>query len=253
MSLPNLTHLDFKYHHDHNWLQAFHGAALSKLTEVAFHAKCEQIGDFLEAFETIATSASATLSKFGFHTFCLWNPSYYSLLSFNQLKELVIKFSCRGGCSSRVDDEIIITLAQAMPKLEILQLGRAPCQVPSNATVQGLIALAHCCIGLSILCIHFQTESLIVAIAGEAVPSVPGSESRPPRGDCALTSLEVGNIPMPPHCALTAALTLLRIFPHLLNIKYTNHGWRSVVETMTLFKRTNSFVHHSGKTCSLHP
>jgi len=248
VSLPNLTRLDVKYQHDHDWLRAFHGATLSKLAVVTFHAQCERIGDFLEAFEAaLATSASAALSRFVFRTSCSWNPSYYSLLSFKRLGELVIEFSCRDGCSSRVDDEIIVTLAQAMPKLEILQLGRAPCQVPSDVTVQGLIALAHHCIGLSKLRIHFQTESLIVAIADEPVPSVSGSKSHHPRGICALTSLEVGNIPMPPQRSLTAALTLLRIFPRLLNIEYTNQGWKSVVETMSLSKRIDSFVHRSGK------
>lgn len=254
VSLPNLTTLVVEYHHGHDWLRRFHRAALSKLTWVTFYAKCEQVGDFLEAFETvaIATSASATLSTFGFYTSCSWNPSYYSLLSFRQLKVLDIEFSCRDGCSSRMDDEIIATLAQAMPKLEILQLGGAPCQVPSNVTVRGLIALAHHCIGLSKLRIHFQTESLIAAIVNEIVPFAPGGQSHPPRGICALTSLEVGKIPMPTQSTLTAALTLLRIFPHLLDIKYADEGWKLVVNTIALSKRIDSFVQRSGKASPLY-
>ena len=254
VSLPNLANLDVEYYHDHDWLRALRGATLSKLETVIFHAECEQIGDFLEAFETVAlaTSAAAALSTLKFHTSRSWNPSYYSLLSFKQLKELVIQFSCRDGCSSRVDDEIIITLAQAMPKLEVLQLGKAPCQVPSNVTVQGLIALSNHCIDLSELRIHFQTESLMVAILNEAIPSGLDGESHRPRGICALTSLAVGEIPMPPQCSLTVALALLRIFPHLLNIEYTNEGWESVAETITLSKQIDSFVHRSGKTRPLY-
>ena len=259
VSLPNLTLLDVEYHHDHSWLRAFHGATLSKLAEVTFRAECEHIGGFLEAFENVAlaTSASATLSKFEFYTSCPWNPNYHSLLSFKQLKELVIEFSCDNGCCSRVDDGIITTLAQAMPKLEILELGRAPCHVPSNVTVQGLIALAHHCIGLSRLCIHFQTDSLIVALANEdAVPSAPDGESHLPRGICALTSLVVGEIPLVHHYSLTISFTLLRIFPRLLDIEYVDEVWKWVADTITLSKQIDSFVHRSGKTrplCSQRP
>ena len=255
VSLPNLTELSVEYYYGHDWLQAFHGTALSKLTEVAFLAECEQIGDFLEAFERVAlsTSASATLSKLEFCTSCSWNPNYYSLISFKRMKELIIKFSCHDGCSSRLDDEIIVTLAQAMPQLEILQLGNKPCQAPSNVTVQGLIALAHYCIGLSNLYIHFQTDSLIAAVNNEAVPSVSGGESHPPREICALTTLKVGEIPISHRYTLQVFLALLNIFPRLLNIKYVNERWKWVADAITLSKQMDSFVHHSGKTRPLCP
>jgi len=247
VSLPNLTKLDIEYHHDHYWLRAFKGATLSNLTEVNLHAECDQIGDFLEAFENVAlsTSASATLSQFRFRTSCSWNPTYYSLLPFKQLKVLVIEFSCLDGCSSSVDDEIIITLAQAMPKLEVLQLGNTPCEAPSDVTVQGLIALAHHCLGLSKLCIHFQTSSLILELADQVIPPLDGTP-RPPWGDCALTSLEVGHIPMPTQYMLPVSLTLLRIFPHLLNIEFIDDGWRWVACTIGVSKQIDSIVYRSG-------
>ena len=45
VSLPNLTCLDVEYFHDHDWLRAFHGATLSKLTAITIHAEAGQIGD----------------------------------------------------------------------------------------------------------------------------------------------------------------------------------------------------------------
>ena len=248
VSLPNLAQLLIEYHHGHDWLQAFHGATLPKLAEVAVYAQCEEIGDFLEAFESvaIATSASTTLLAFEFYTSRPWNPNYYSLLSFRQLRRLIIEFSCHDGCSSRVDDDIILTLARAMPKLEILLLGKTPCQAPTNVTVQGLIALAHHCPGLSKLCVHFQTETLVVLAFTEAI-SPPGGGSHPPPEGCALTNLDVGEIPLLQPYLVVVVLTLLRIFPRLIVIEYVNEEWRWVAETVRLSKRIDTFIRRSGK------
>ncbi|KAF9786390.1 hypothetical protein BJ322DRAFT_1108246 [Thelephora terrestris] len=250
VSLPNLTSLDIEYHHDHAWLEGFHGTTFSKLTEVTFHAEPHEVGAFLEAFEhfALATSASAVLSHFRFHTSLAWSPSYYSLLGFKQLIELVVEFSCDDGCSSWLDDEILITLAQAMPQLEILQLGKAPCQVPSNVTVHGLIALAHHCLKLTKLCVHFQTDSIILALSNQTVPSA--QETHLPREDCALTSLQVGAIPMPQHHTFSVFLVLLRIFPRLLNIEYVDEGWKWVDATIKLTGQIDTFVHRSISTLS---
>ena len=114
MVLPNLTEIDIEYDRDHGWLQWFHGATLGKLASVIFRPECESIGDFLEAFKRAALTASFrdTLTELGLYTSCSWNPSYSSLLSFTQLIHLVIEVSCDDSCSSTVDDDIIVDLAQ---------------------------------------------------------------------------------------------------------------------------------------------
>ena len=139
-ALPNLAAIDVEYSDDLDWLQVFHGAKLEKLEKVAFHTESDNIGDFLGAFENtiLATPAKNTLSELRFCTSRSWNPNHSSLLSFNQLKNVEIEFSCEGGCSSRVDDDIIVGLARAMPKLEVLQLGGAPCATRTGVTVKGL-------------------------------------------------------------------------------------------------------------------
>ena len=243
VSLPSLNELYVEYHCDHDWLRAFHGATLSKLSDVTFRAECDQIGDFLGAFEIAFVSSAPTLSQFAFYTSCSWNPSYHSLLSFKQLKDLVIEFSCQDGCSSNLDDEIITTLAQAMPKLETLQLGQQPCQTPGNVTVRGLIALARHCPCLFTLRIHFRTDSF-VAIASEVIP-VPSSG--PPLVNCDLAKLEVGETPISQRHGLPVFLTLLCIFPRLLLIDYVDEGWRWVADNIILSKRIGSFIHRSGR------
>jgi len=242
VSLPSLTELDVEYHCDRDWLRVFREATLSKLTDVTFRAECDQIGDFLGAFEIAFASSASTLSQFTFYTSCSWGPSYHSLLSFKQLKDLVIEFSCQDGCSSNLDDEIITTLAQAMPKLETLQLGQKPCETPGNVTVRGLIALARHCPCLFTLCIHFRTDSF-VAIASEVI-TVPSSG--PPLVNCDLAKLEVGEIPISERHGLPVFLTLLCIFPRLLLIDYVDEGWKWVADNIILSKRIGSFIHRSG-------
>ena len=247
VSLPNLTTLDIEYHRDHDWLRGFRGTTFSKLTEVTFHAECQQVGDFLEAFEdfALATPASAVLSRFKFHTSLAWDPNYYSLLAFKQLKELNLEFCCHDDCFSCIDDEILVTLAQAMPKLEILKLGKAPCEVLGDVTIHGLIALAHHCRDISRLRVHFRTNSLTEALADEPVPSPQGPCL--PREDCALTSLEVGKIPILKRHRHAVAFALLRIFPRLCDIEYEDDEWEYVADMIKLFRKIDSVVHRSGK------
>ena len=234
--LPSLTRLVIIHEQNGDWMRMFHGATLGKLQVVTFFFDSGQIDGCLEAFERLALPASAhdTLSDFYFHTTWSWNPNYSSLLPFTQLTSLLIEFSCNDGCSSSVNDGVITNLARAMPKLERLQLGQAPCQTPSGATVKGLATLAHYCLRLSILRIHFQAASLDpLAIPGVA----SGGEPTTPRENCALADLEVGGIPVPEGSALMIALTLLRIFPRIDNIWHFGGGWGKVADSISRSKR----------------
>ena len=85
---------------------------LEKLETVMFnYPGSEQIGDFLEAFEraVLAAPIQNILSEFYPLAWRSRNPNYSSLLRFTQLTDLVIHFSCDGGCPSRVDGEITTT------------------------------------------------------------------------------------------------------------------------------------------------
>jgi len=158
VALPNLTLINLEYGDHLDWLQGFRGAVFGGLESVCFRCESEQIGDFLGSFEsvTVTTSIPATLSRFIFRTSRSWIPNCRSLLQFTQLRHLIIEFSCGGNCSSRVDDNVITDLAQAMPKLEILQLGHPPCERGTGVTIKGLIALACGCLDLSALRIHLK-------------------------------------------------------------------------------------------------
>ena len=156
-ALPALTVIDVECDEDLGWLRGFRGAELERLETVGITFESYVIGDFLGTFEStvLTTSAKNTLSTIMFRTSKSWNPNYRALLSFKQLKELEVEFSCRNGCSSKIDGHVVINLVRATPKLEILRLGRAPCKIPTEVTVNGLIGPAHRCPHLSKLRIYF--------------------------------------------------------------------------------------------------
>ena len=248
VTLPNLTEIDVRYDNDLSWLQGFRGAVLGELDSAIFRSQSNDIGDFIGAFGSVAltTSAKDTLTEFRFYTSRSWNPNYSALLPFNQLKVVEIEFSCKDGCCSRVDDDIIMSMVRAMPKLEILQLGDAPCKTPTGITINGFIGLARLCPCLSKLRIHFQVATLVEAANSAATLSPSDDELVNWREDCALTDLEVGEIPTLARSGLNLALILLRIFPRIFNIKYTNGGWSTVAETIRDFRRIGVFVQNSG-------
>lgn len=141
------------------------------------------------------------------------------------MRDLFVGFPCMGGCSM-VDDDIIISLARAMPKLEHLLLGGAPCrQILTGVTARGLVALAHHCPDLSTLRVHFQVDALIAPPATLGMTHSVGPTVL--RRDCALTTFEVGEIPIPEHSALIVVLTLVRIFPRIEFIDFIDRGWRN--------------------------
>jgi len=248
VALPSLTTIHVRYSHGNEWLQGFRGATLGGLNAVVFSPSgSARISDFLEEFRSVALTIPAqnTLSHFTFRTSQSWNPNYWSLLIFKQLTKLDIEFSCYTGCSSRVDDDIVIRLAQAMPKLEILRLGGEPCRAPTGVTLKGLVTLARRCPHLSKLRIHLRVEGLVEATTSAEPPYQSEHAAVIPRANCALMVLQVGQTPIPEQAALTVALTLLHIFPGILNIEYVNLQWKGVVETMKLFKRIGGHVHHA--------
>ena len=250
--LPNLSLIDVEFDSHLGWLQGFRGGTLDKLETVCLRPRSEEISDILGEFKSVAltTSIPTTLLKFSLITSRSWDPNYRSLLPFTQLRDLVILFSCEGHCSSRLDDDIIMDLARAMPKLKILRLGGAPCRIGGGVTVKGLIALGRGCRLLSELRIHFETASFVEVATGVMVPTPSNGETIALQQSCALTNLDVGRIPIPTSdgTVLKVTMILLRIFPRLLNVKYVEMKWKEVVKIINLSRQIGDFVQRTGKT-----
>jgi len=251
VTLPDLEEICVEWDSEYNWLQGFRGATIGKLKTIILRSTSEstKIGNFLEEFQSVAltTSIHNTLSKFNFYTSQSWAPNYASLLAFKQMAYLEIEFSCYNGCSSRVDDNTVINLAQAMPQLEILQLGKQPCRTAGGVTFKGLITLALRCPRLSKLRVHFQANRL-----AEVTSATPPFPSKPTavisQTNSALTDLQVGETPISGPAVLGVGLTLLQIFPEIHNLEYVGQRWGTVAETIRLFKRIGGHIHHASKT-----
>ena len=225
--LPNLTTISITFDRCLDWLEGFRGANLAKLECVGFFSTSEGIGDLFGAFERVAltTPLKHSLSNISFRTPHPWNPNYWSLLPFTQLEELSIEFSCDGICSSGMDDDVLVELARAMPKLKVLELGDAPCNAFAGVTAKGLLGLARNCRHLSALCIHFRVDSVVESVGTQEALSGSDDETAAGKHDCALTDLEVGRTPTRGWKRRMIAKALLQIFPRLRNIKTTLPLW----------------------------
>lgn len=255
--LPNVDLIHVEYDSGLDWLQGFRQATIGGLKTVGFlnASGSAPIGDFLKEFQSVALTISAqnTLSEFRFCTSQSWSPNYSSLLVFKQMTKLEIEFSCHTGCSSTVDDDIVIDLAQAMPELELLRLGKQPCHTVGGVTFRGLVVLALRCARLSKLHVHLQANRLAEATSRTEPPSTSAPTAVIPQTNCALTDLQVGETPISESATLVVGLTLLQIFPEILNIEYVHSRWRKVAETIKLFKRIGGHIHHASKTRLPHP
>jgi hypothetical protein len=246
--LPNLAMLRIEYDHGSDWSQIFHRATIGELKSVLFvPSGSAQVDGLLEKFQNLAPSAQDTLSSFYILTAQSWSPNYSSILTFTQLKLLRMDFSCHNGCSSQVDDDIVVSIARAMPGLEHLRLGSAPCSNPTGIALDGLIALANHCPHLSVLCVHLHAEELAQATTRGEQSSSSKHEVTIPRTDCTLTDICVGEAPVSPQAVWTVSLTLLQIFPQIRNIIYTNPQWKSVVESIELSKKIRDHIHRKSK------
>ena len=244
VSLPNLTHLKIRCADGSNGLQLLRGATFGKLESVSFDIKSKPTGNFLEAFKDAALSSSIqdTLSVFILTTRWSLYPNYSSLLPFTQLVHLTFSFPCDDSCS-RVDDDTVIGLSRAMPRLECLCLGYGPCyRFTGGVTAKGLMALAYNCPNIDSLCVHFQVASLgDPPTGGETIPKAGYSASWT---GSALRVLEVGVMPVPEELVPMVALTLLRIFPRIEFIGQAEDEWDEVND---LIRRSKQIVDRSSK------
>ena len=250
LTLPSLTTIRVSYDDRHNWLRGFHGATLGSLLSVSFSARPASIGPFLEDFKSAALTSSIqnTLSSFEFLTQRPWNPDYSSLLVFKQLTRLVIEFSCSAGCSSGVDDDVVTSLAHAMPKLEVLYLGGQPCQATTGITLKGLVTLACRCPKLSKLRVHFRVREWVEVANNLELPVLSAQATIIPKTSCALTCLQVGETPILERDIFAVALILVQVFPQINSVLFIGRRWEAVEEYIRLIKQIGSCVdYHMGQ------
>ena len=152
------------------------------------------------------------------------------LLVLRELTSLAIFTVCEDQCIFLLSDKDIENIVKAMPKLEDLSLG-IPCsqQMPGNLTVKSLLVIAKHCKALETLKIHINCESIVTGADGREFPGpfdfhteVPSEVISSDYDGCPLRSAVFGScpIPMEEEGGIILALTLLRLFPRLNEVRW---------------------------------
>ena len=144
------------------------------------------------------------------------------LLFLAQLTDLEIEILCGRQCPFKLSDEDIEELVKAMPKLESLCLGSFPCSHPANNTIRSLMSIATHCKHLNELVIHANVEAVIDEVSQRGSRGGDQTSGDPLSifVECPVKSIIFGPcfIPDEARGATVFAITLLRLFPRLIEL-----------------------------------
>ena len=160
------------------------------------------------------------------------------LLPLTDLVEVTLDLRCMSsgavGCASRFSDQDVEVLALALPKLEVLVLGEAPCGANTcSTTILSLLFLSIHCASLKQLNVHFRMTTIamdVMAMVGYAYSH--GLHQRP---KCALGILVAGNqIPLLADYEFAlVSMGISTIFPSLTRIQ-GSRDWGSLTHLVTM-------------------
>jgi len=113
---------------------------------------------------TSNTSTRESLEYIGCPSNTIVDPTLLSsIITFRNLVALRVKSYCSDpeGCTFRLTDNDMENLATALPRLEMLELGR-PCGFNScSNTVASLLSISVHCLNLTVLETHFNTRTIV--------------------------------------------------------------------------------------------
>lgn len=193
-----------------------------------------------------------TMRRLSFGTFqpCDLTPHLLApLLKFRSLTRLSVTSPCNPAtrCRSRLTNDSLARLAEALPRLVELFLGAVPCESPAReVTLAGLRPLSTHCVHLETVQIHFSALDIPTDIPDDALtnPSDPEAESLDDLSSanhCRLFRLVVGDLPVSASekSLLIVAYFLRQLFPRLSEILCTVPGspWEKVQEHVDTFQK----------------
>ena len=154
------------------------------------------------------------------------------------LVEITAGLQCmqRGaGCASRFSDQDVEHLALALPKLEVLKLGEAPCSDNTcPTTILSLLFLSIHCASLRLLSVHFRTTNMAMDVMA-MVDYYAHSHDLHQRPKCALGVLVAGNQipPLEDYEFALVSMGISTIFPSLTRIQ-GSHDWGKLERLVTM-------------------
>lgn len=164
------------------------------------------------------------------------------LVNFRSLTKLSVTSPCDPAqCRSRLTNDGLAQLAEALPQLVELFLGAAPCGSPAREiTLAGLRPLSVHCIHLETVQVHFSALDIPTDIPDNALTNPSDQEPLSPN-HCHLFRLVVGALPVSTseNSLLIVAYFLRQLFPRLSRVVWTvpDSPWEKVQEHIDTFQK----------------
>ena len=160
------------------------------------------------------------------------------LLPLANLVEVTLCLRCTSpedtGCASGFSDEDVECLAIALPKLEVLRLGEAPCGANTcPTTILSLFFLSIHCANLKLLSIHFRTTNMATDVM--AMVDYAHSHDLQRRPKCTLDILVAGDqiVPLGGYESALISMGISMIFPSLTQIQ-GSRDWGQLKRVVTM-------------------
>lgn len=256
---PSLRLLDVEYKGNHTWLELLPAIENPVLTSIFVECSGTGVERFMDAFKLTVAGCrlQERLQEFRIRSqdeFKISPAILASTLSFKNLTSLKVLSECPSSVCQTFDltDNDIDLLTNAMPRLEALAIGEEPCGVPSQITFKSLYIISCRCAQLSNLQIHFNPVLFVTRLDTDSesggVALGLSDLTAPPSDLCSVTSLDVGNIPLPSesNTSYILALGLLGVFPRLEKIEYEDGEWEDVCDLIDVCRRMGRFAFGKG-------
>jgi len=251
---PSLRELDVECNGDFTWLKLLPSIRNPVLTSIGIKCPGSDVERFIKTFQETMTGCGMHESL---QVFEVESPDKFQItpqiiahnFSFKNLTNLTLSSDCSDHCqTSDLTDDDIDLLTKAMPCLEGLFLGGIPCMVPSQITFKSLYTISHRCTRLKELLIHFNPVLFVNKMrtslqSWEVVLAL--SDLKTPSSDlCPLTTIYVGNIPLPPKgdASSILALGLLGVFPCLRLIECEDGDWDDIQMLVGVYRRMGCYA-----------
>ncbi|KAF9646539.1 hypothetical protein BDM02DRAFT_3270902 [Thelephora ganbajun] len=252
---PSLRLLDVEYRGDHTWLKLLSAFENPVLTSIFVECSGSDVAQFMEAFQlTLARCGmNERLQEFRVRSqdeFKITPQIIACTFPFKNLTSLKVLSECSPTVCQTFDltDDNIDLLTKAMPRLESLAIGEEPCGVPSQITFKSLYIISRRCPRLTTLQIHFNPALFVTKVdtdseSGDVALGLPDLKS-PPSDLCSVTTIDVGNIPLPTesNTSYIMALGLLGVFPRLEKLEYGEGDWEDIDDLIGVCRRMGRFA-----------
>ena len=256
---PSLRLLDVEYRGDHTWLALLPAIENPVLTSIFVECSGADVARFVEAFQLTAAGCGIEerLQEFRVRSqeeFKISPELITCILSFKNLTSLKVLSECSTIICQTFDlaDDHIDLLTKAMPRLESLAIGEEPCGVPSQITFRSLYTISNRCPRLTHLQIHFNPALFVTRVDTDSesggVALGLSDLTTPPSELCSVTTIDVGNIPLPSesNTSYIMALGLLGVFPRLEKLEYDDGDWEDVDDLIGVCRRMGRFEFGRG-------